>query len=197
MNATRCLPLSLLAIALGSIGGCAEGPVKSDPAELAELRESLVFEVEPADAMTTLDWRDSQAENNAVEDNAADGKITLVGQIGGMPNPFGAELEQDFPWKGGQAAFFLVDPATVAEFADHAGEAGDDHAADCPFCAREAGNKVPSLALITFQRDGKPIDVDARELFGLEAGDLLVVRGVPAEVGELLTVEADGLFIRE
>lgn len=191
MNLSRLGLLSLLALAAG-LAGCAKGPAKPDPEALAQLREELVFEVEPADAVTALDWRGSQAE-----EESTDGKITLVGQIGGMPNPFGEGLEQEFPWKAGQASFFLVDPATAAEFADHAGEAGDDHAADCPFCAREAATKVPALAMVSFKKDGKPINVGAQELFELKAGDLLVVRGVASEVGELLMIEADGLFVRK
>lgn len=193
MNVPSLRLLSLLALAAG-LAGCAKGPVKPDPEAVAELREELVFEVEPADAVTALDWRDSQAE---AEEASTSGKITLVGQIGGMPNPFGEGLEQEFPWKAGQASFFLVDPATVAEFVDHAGEAGEDHAADCPFCAREAATKLPALAMVSFKKDGKPIKVGAQELFGLKAGDLLVVRGVASEVGELLMIDADGLFVRE
>lgn len=199
MNAFRCLPLSLLAFG-ALLVGCAEGPVKQDPEVVAALRERFVLEVEPADALTALDWRDQQVEDAAVvpavSEPSEDGRITLVGQIGGMPNPFADGMEQDFPWKAGVASFFLVDPATAAGFEEHASEAGDDHAADCPFCAREAATKLPALAAVTFSEDGKHVRIDARELFGLEAGDLVVVRGMPSQVGDLLTIEADGLFVR-
>jgi predicted small lipoprotein YifL len=182
--------LSLLLIVLvASLAGCAKGPVKADPAVVAELRAKLLLAEEPADAQTLLDWREGEQEGET---------ITLVGQIGGMPNPWG-DTPPDFPWRAGEATFFVVDPATVAEFADHAAEDADAHAADCPFCARKAASKSGSVAAVSFlASDGQAISIDARELLGVKTGDVVVVHGRPKPMGEdLLVIEAEGLFIRQ
>lgn len=196
----RSFKLSLLSFPAVLLVGCAEGPVKADPAVVAALKERYVLTAEPADALTPLDWRDAQsAEGTAEQAPATTGRAVLVGQVGGMPNPWGEGTEPDFPWRAGQATFFLVDPSTAAEFADHADEAGEAHAADCPFCSREAASKASSIAVVTFAGDddlSRPAAVDARELFGLKEGDLVVVRGVAALKGDVLMVEAEGLYRR-
>ena len=199
--------LSLLALPLLALGGCADGPVKPDPAVVKSLRGLYVRDAEPADAVTPLDWREAReasvAEGGATaeEKPAEESKqITLVGTVGGMPNPWGAENEPDFPWKAGQATFFLVDPSTVEEFATHAAAEGVEHAEDCPFCSREARNKTSSVAVVTFPATDdpkKPAAVDTRELFGLEKGDLVVVHGEWTLKGDVLMVNADGLYKRE
>lgn len=179
--------------------GCAEGPVKADPAIAEHLRVSFQLAEEPDGAQTPLDWREA-AEGAEQGDAAAAAEptgVVLMGRVGGMPNPW-PESEANFPWREGEATFFLVDPATADDFAEHAGEAGDDHAADCPFCAREAAAKSNAVAAVTFAgEDGKPAKVDARELFGLKPGDTVVVSGAAKLLGgELLVVEADGLYRR-
>ncbi len=182
----RFLFLSLIATVL--LTGCAKGPVKADPAVVAELRAKLLLTEEPAGAVTLLDWRASEQEAET---------ITLVGQIGGMPNPWG-ETAPDFPWRAREATFFVVDPATVTEFADHIGEDADAHVADCSFCARKVTEKASSIAAVSFLgSDGEALSIDARELLGVKVGDVVVVRGRPKPIGEdLLVIEADGLFIR-
>ena len=198
--------------------GCADGAVKPDPERVAAVREQFLLDVEPADAMTPLDWRDfREAEEagdsevvdviNTIESPEAESpdaetppvdpkRIVLKGRVGGMPNPWGADVEPDFPWKKGQATFFLVDPPTADEFESHAEEQGDDHAADCPFCAREAANKANAVATVTFRDEaGEPIAIEASDAFGLKAGDLVVVRGEWSLVGDLLVVSADGVYL--
>lgn len=212
MPAARCWMPSLLSLAV--LAGCAKGPVKPDPAVVEAARARFVLEVEPGDRqLTPLDWRDEQAGDGPVDvlttvDDAEEtseapaersNRVVLVGQIGGMPNPFGTDSEPDFPWKAGEATFFLVDPATADEFADHSAEEGDDHAADCPFCAREAASKANAIAVVSFPREddpGKSLAIDARDLFGIKKGDVVVVRGEAELVGDVLVVTADGLFRR-
>lgn len=194
--------LSLLSLSLLALAGCAEGPVKPDPAVVKSLRELYVVDVEPADAVTPLDWREAH-EAAAAGSDAGEGKskqVALVGTVGGMPNPWGAENEPDFPWKKGKAMFFLVDPSTVEEFASHAAEEGLEHAEDCPFCSREARGKTSSVAVVTFPASGdsqEPAAVDARDLFKLERGDLVVVHGEWSLKGDVLMVSADKLYKRE
>lgn len=203
---TKTHPLPLLALSLLLLSGCADGPVKADPAVVKALREQYVLASEPADAVTPLDWREEHEAAKADEANPEDKpaeeakQVTLVGTVGGMPNPWGADNEPDFPWKKGQATFFLVDPSTVEEFATHAAEEGVEHAEDCPFCSREARNKTSSVAVVTFPspEDSKvPAAVDSRDLFGLERGDLVVVHGEWMLKSGVLMVSADGLYKRE
>ncbi|QDV76289.1 hypothetical protein [Botrimarina mediterranea] len=201
MNRITLLPL--LALPLLLLPGCADGPVKPDPEVVKSLRERYALETEPADAVTPLDWREQrEAVDSEEEDEAAEEAtpITLVGTVGGMPNPWGADNEPDFPWKKGQATFFLVDPSTVEEFASHAAAEGVEHAEDCPFCSREARNKTSSVAVVTFpstEDPEQPAAVDARDLFKLEKGDLVVVHGQWTLKGDVLMVSADGLYKRE
>ena len=200
--------LAPLAAALW-LTGCADGPVKPDPAVVASLREQYVLEVEPAGAVSPLDWRELQAEEegpvevaetlDSAEELAAedDGRVVLIGRVGGMPDPFEKGLEPGFPWRDGKAVFFLVDAATADEFTDHLAEQDDDHAANCPFCAAHAANQMSAVATVIFPGEtGDAAPVDARDLFGLEEGELVVVRGEPSVLGDLMVVKADGLFRR-
>jgi hypothetical protein len=194
MTKTHLLPL--LALPLLLLPGCADGPVKADPAVVKALREQYVLASEPADAVTPLDWREAHGAPAAEESK----QVTLVGTVGGMPNPWGAENEPDFPWKKGQATFFLVDPSTVEEFVTHAAEEGVEHAEDCMFCARKATEKTSSVVVVTFPspEDPKvPAAVDSRELFGLERGDLVVIHGQWTLKSGVLMVNADGLYKRD
>ncbi|MEQ8847072.1 hypothetical protein [Botrimarina sp.] len=206
-------------LALGSlVAGCDSGAGKPDPALVEALRDLYLLEVEPAGAVTPVDWHEAQAQPTAedeapaeaidlVETAAAkpgsnaettDSRVVVMGRVGGMPSPFDQSVDQGFPFREGEAAFFLVDPATAAEFESHAAEKGSDHAADCPFCSREAAGKTDAVAMVTFAGEsGAPAPVDVRELFDLKEGDLAVVRGEWSLEGGLLVVAADGLFIRE
>ena len=207
-----------LAVLITALAGCAEGPIKADPAIVAELQSRFLLDEEPGEAVTPIDWRDQQSsadeettptgESSGTEPSDAppanpavvgsSDTVVLVGIVGGMPSPW-ADAEPDFPWRSNEATFFLVDPSTAAEFSDHADEAGDDHAADCPFCAREAAKNASSIVAVSFLGpDGKPTPIDARELLGLAEGDMVVVRGKISTLldGELLVLEADGLYAR-
>ncbi|QDT70703.1 hypothetical protein MalM25_36580 [Planctomycetes bacterium MalM25] len=206
---TRCV-LALLAAPLW-LTGCAEGPVKPDPAKVAALQERFVLEVEPADALSPLDWREQQtAEEGPVEVSATldsaeeeaeasdDGRAVFIGRVGGMPDPFEKGLEPNFPWRDGKTVFFLVDAATADEFTDHLAEQDEDHAANCPFCAAHAANKLSAVATVIFPDESdEAASIDARDVFGLKEGELVVVRGEPTVLGDLLVVKADGLFRRE
>lgn len=199
MFCARFFPLAMLPLL--ACAGCAEGPIKPDPAFVGELQKRFVLGTEPTGAQTPLDWRDARetSTEEPADESAEATSVVLVGQIGGMPNPWGAEVEPHFPWRQDEATFFLVDPSTCAEFSSHASEAGEDHAADCPFCAREAAKKANSVAVVTFMDENKtdqPLAISAQQAFGLQAGDLVVVRGQWNLVGDLLVIEADGIFKR-
>lgn len=178
-----------LLVAAAALVGCEPAAKTTDPAVLAQHREQFVLTEEPAGAVTTVDLREQEID-------LAAGPVTLVGQIGGLPNPW-ADTEKAFPWVADEATFFLVDQATADEFADHAPD-DPDHHENCPFCARAAAKSVQTIATVTFKdAAGKPIAIDARELFDLKANDVVVVRGQGRLVaGDLLVLEADGMYVR-
>lgn len=186
--------------------GCGEGPTKVDPTILSSLRKVWFMDAEPEGAITPLDWRDeleeAEASDATTEGSTAEAsQVILVGKVGGMPNPW-PEQYPEFPFVMNESTFFLVDPSTVAEFEAHAGgsaEEAEAHAADCPFCAREAANQSKAVAAINFvDEKGDPQKIDVRELFGLAKGDVVVVKGEASLLGgDLLVVEANGIFSRK
>ncbi len=197
-------PQSLLFVALAAIGlpGCDSKPAGPDPAVISELQSRYVLEVEPAGAVTPLGYLASQVDDGVPDlaatpqaDEPADGRVVMTGVVGGILNPFGEDVT-DFPWKAGEATFYLVDGSIVEEFVAHAGEEGIDH--DCPFCRREAQKHANSVVSVSFPSEaGKPIMIDSREAFGLEQGDKVVVRGEVQQVGDALMLLADGLYKAE
>ncbi len=178
---TRCyhaalallLPLLLLA------AGCEQSAPAIDPQQLAELRGRFVLAAEPQGVEGVLDVQESyEAPRNVV----------LVGQIGGVANP----------WSAGKASFVIADPVVMAE----ADESGAEHVCTdpgCKFCAKQKLDKMKEgVAIVRFvDSDGAILPIDARALFDLQSKETVVVQG-RAEVDGLgcLVVLADGLYIR-
>ncbi|TWT73706.1 hypothetical protein Pla123a_35990 [Posidoniimonas polymericola] len=183
-TAAQSLGACLLALGLGCTPVEPAAQIDVDAA-----RQELVLTEEPADPQTALDL--SEREGGFDE-----GDVVLVGQVGGMPNPWG-DAESEFPWRAGEASFFIVDPSTVAEFSGHEHDATEDHS-DCVFCQKRAADSVHSVAAVTFNGpDGKPLPVDARKLFQIDADDIVVVKGFAKRIGgDLLVVDAKGLYVR-
>ncbi|MEQ8846813.1 hypothetical protein [Botrimarina sp.] len=97
-------------------------------------------------------------------ENTSDGdEVVLVGRIGGAADP----------WIEGRAAFTLLDPSmAVVDESAGMGE-GQLCTADC--CATE---RQACTALVKFvDGSGALVRVGARELLGVEQGDMVVVRG--------------------
>ena len=133
------------------------------------LAKQMVLKTEPGDIKTIDEVRESLKENE---------EITLIGKIGGMPNP----------WVPGKAAFMIVDP-----FDPEAHDCG----ADCAFCANKK-SQDEKLALIRFvDEDGRLISSDAKRSLGVKANDLVVIKG-KASIHKLgyLVVAANGVYIR-
>jgi hypothetical protein len=84
----------------------------------------------------------------------------------------------------------------VGEFEEHAHKHAPGE--ECAFCAAHAADHITSLALVHFKgEDGKPLAVDARELFGLKDQDTVVVRGKAKMTPTgMLEVDATGLYVR-
>lgn len=158
-------------LALGVLG-CGGGSARR------ELASQYLLGQEPADAQSVLDLEEA---------TAALGDVTLVGRIGGVPDP----------WTKGQAAFVIADPSlAAADEHEHGHACGED----CPYCKnKRAGQPATSgLALVqVVDAEGRVLPVDARELFQLELDQTVVVRGRAERNTEgHLIVAARGLYVR-
>ena len=159
-----------------AISGGAGTVVRAD-ADVAAIRGRLVLAEEPAGAVSLA---------------AAKGTLTteprpvvIVGRIGAKGiDPFLAD----------KASFSLLEiPAD-----DHAAQPGHKPD-DCPFCKKRAANS-PIAAVRFLGPDGKEIPVDARKLFGVQAGQDVVIRGTgvydPKLPVQILQITADGIHVR-
>lgn len=168
------------------------GPVE-DPHDDSQLGEAEHSEVDPDAGDVVKFAADDVSEEISPSLEPRD--VVMVGQIGGMPNPW-CDTEPDFPWKEGMATMFVVDPGTAAEFAA-SGHAHED-SCDCPFCSRHAAENVNSIAIVHFLDErGELIDISADKLLGVKQDETVVVRGLARIVaGELLEIHADGVYVR-
>ena len=128
-------------------------------------------------------------EHGDQEHSRADGhEIVIVGKIGGAAGT--DRTLSDFPWEKGLATFIISDPSFESTHADDHGH--EDH--DCPYCQAKA---VDAQAWVRFLGDDdKPIAVDARELFDVKEGDIVVVKGHAKLSAGLLVVDAKGIYVR-
>ena len=154
--------------------GAADVRADVDP---AEIRGRLVLADEPAGAL-------SLAAAKAVLSTEPK-PVVIVGRIGAKGiDPFLAD----------KASFSLLEiPAD-----DHAAQPGHKPD-DCPFCKKRAAN-APIAAVRFLGADGSEIPVDARKLFGVAAGQDVVIRGTgvydPALPVQILQITADGIHVR-
>lgn len=186
------LSLAVLAIAVGCTREAAE-PVVSNLSneETVELRLQLLSEEEPADAKTVVEVRDALADTGEAPAEPTD--VAVVGQIGGMPNPYGAETQPQFPWVDGQAVFFLVDPTTAAQFKNHQHAKGEE----CSFCMGKARDLVDTVAMVRLQdKAGEVVAARADELLGLAEGDSVIVTGTARNELGTLVINASGIHPR-
>jgi hypothetical protein len=121
--------------------------------------------------------------------------VVLVGSVGGVPNP-SDQSTPDFPFAKGQAIFFLVDPEFAAEAEEHAHTHAEGE--ECAFCAAHAADSAHAIAVVQFADEkGKPLPVDARDLFELKEKETVVVKGkAKAAANGMITVDATGLYVR-
>ena len=145
--------------------------------DIAAVRTALVLAEEPAAAVSLEVARQKLGTTPQ--------PVVVVGRIGakGMD-----------PFLAGKASFSLLEvPAD-----DHAEKPGHN-ADDCPFCKKRQANAT--MAAVQFLGpDGKPIPVDARQLFGVEKGQDVVVRGTgvfDAKLGiPVIQLTGDGIYVR-
>ena len=144
--------------------------------DMAAVRTALVLAEEPAAAVSLEVARQKLGTTPQ--------PVVVVGRIGakGMD-----------PFLAGKASFSLLEvPAD-----DHAEKPGHN-ADDCPFCKKRQANAT--MAAVQFLGpDGKPIPVDARQLFGVEKGQDVVVRGTgvfDAKLGiPVIQLTGDGIYV--
>ena len=152
-------------------------PARAD-VDVAAVRDKLVLADEPAGALSLADAKGKLA--------AEPRPVVIVGRIGAKGiDPFLAD----------KASFSLVEvPAD-----DHAAQPGHKPD-DCPFCKKRAANS-PIAAVRFLGPDGKEIPVDARKLFGVAAGQDVVIRGTGVYDAKLpvqiLQITAEGIHVRK
>lgn len=167
----RCVSLLALLALVAGIAGCGS----REDAALKAQREKFSRADEPTGAVSFADARKGLAEKS---------EVVLVGRI--------AASDQE-PFVNGQAAFFVTDA-----FADaaHGNESGHDPA-NCPFCKRRA-EQPESQAIVQFlDEQGQVVPIDARQLFGLEPNQVVVVEGAATVDGlNVMFVSAKGIHVR-
>ncbi len=138
---------------------------------------------------------DGQPDHAAHEHATEPIDVVIVGQIGGLANPW-EETQPDFPFVSGRAQFFLADLDAVAEVETHGHS--DKPGEECAFCAAHAGDNSSMLALVRFVgKEGHVLPIDAQQLFGVKESDTIVVRGTAQILeGGTMLINATGLHIR-
>ncbi|MCA9230503.1 MAG: hypothetical protein KDA57_07620 [Planctomycetales bacterium] len=166
-----------------------------DDTEHADHEDHADHEHEGEHAHEHADHEEHEHEEVVVVKATKPMNVVLVGQIGGLTNPW-QETQPDFPFARNEASFFLSDPQSVAENE----ESGHVHAdgEECAFCAAHAADRSSMLAMVRFlDEKGNVLPMDARQLFDVKEKDTVVVRGTARVIeGGMMVVEADGLYIR-
>ena len=122
--------------------------------------------------------------------------VVLIGQVGGVPNPF-EETQPDFPWNSNEATFYIVDQDVASKLQAHLAEQGPDHQ-DCPFCARAIKKSVDSMAAVSVRdKSGKPIRIAANDLLELDEDNVVVVQGNASLLaGNMLVIDAEKIYVK-
>jgi hypothetical protein len=160
---------------LTGCGGTSSANVNAEVATSTSVDGSkYVLAEEPDDAVGVIAARESANDGDP---------IVVVGRIGGAANP----------WVEGRAAFTLLDASKsiVAEGADSGGD--EMCTGDC--CALERAACTTLVKVV--DEGGRVLAADSRQLFGLVANDMVVVRGKVSkdETGNF-AVLADGVHVR-
>ncbi|MGI9457418.1 MAG: hypothetical protein ACR2NU_12715 [Aeoliella sp.] len=155
---------------------------------VANYQQQFLLSEQPSGGKTVIEIRDALLSG----DDADQQTVTVVGEIGGMPNPYGDEQQPDFPWREEEATFFLVDPTTVAEFGDHGHAEGEE----CSFCLAKARSLVSTVAFVQFRDEaGNLLPFRADELLGLAEGSTVTVTGQASKVADIMIIEATGIHV--
>lgn len=155
----RVVAVGLSLAAVWLVAGC-----ERERAKTAAQRPDLLLSSPPPDALSIT---------TASEQLSEPADVTLVGRIDA------GEVE---PFEQGRAVFML------SELPDEAHAGGDpNHADNCPFCKRRLAN-APKAVVEIQDQNGQVISVDARDLLGIQAQDIVTVVGRGRFEPELDTV---------
>jgi len=167
--------------------GClqTESQVPAGPtAEQAAAARAEYLQAEAAESTQTV------VETIASLGSSEPAEVTVVGVLGGMPNPYDQQSQPDFPWRAGEASFFLVDPATAAEFeGDHGHAPGEE----CSFCLGKARDMVDTVAMVQLAGDAPKFQAD--QLLGLEEDSTVAVTGKAKMLADMLVVNATKIHV--
>ena len=162
--------------------GCGTSEAVENSQVLAQRRQFLLHD-EPQGAMAIGEARQTVQEHGGR-------LVVVVGRI---------SAGEHSPWDDGRSAFLLSDPSFFVEETDddhHRHDEGHDHA-NCPFCNAKAG-KTAMAIVQCLDSSGQVLDIDTRQLLGIEENQLVVVQG-QAEVDDVenLVISADGIYVRQ
>ena len=159
----------------------ANGCQPAEDPQVIESRQKYTFNSEPAGALGVIDVREKIDGDQTFTE-----PVVLIGRVG---------TDAHQTWEPGKAAFVVVDPTAEMPAHDH----GPGHNHDnCPFCKAEAAKVADASALVrVIDEQGEVVSIDARKLFKISSGQLVVVRGMASldAVGNL-TVAAEGIYPR-
>lgn len=168
---------AIIGLALGA-AACTLGAAVAVDTDPAALRGRLVLAEEPAGAISLADAKTKLTTEPQ--------PVVVAGRIGAK----GID-----PFLAGKASFSLLEIPADGHGADPGHKADD-----CPFCKKRAANS-PIAAVRFLDADGKEIPIDARELFGVKAGQDVVIRGTgvydPKLPVQILQITADGIHVRK
>jgi hypothetical protein len=157
------------AILLLTLTGCGDGP----SSEVLNLRKQLMLSSAPTNpTLITL----------AKSGLSTEKRVVITGWIGSG---------EASPWRAGRAEFVITEALPDGSGHRHKPGQGDD----CPFCRRRF-KPEEMLAVVQFTNTrGELHPIDARSLFGVKEGDLVVVEGTGSiDDSGILTVQADGIY---
>ncbi|MFK7769945.1 MAG: hypothetical protein AB8B55_22245 [Mariniblastus sp.] len=165
-------------VALTFFVGCADTETASTtPAASNYDGSKFVLDAEPEGGLDIIAAREKIADGD---------EVVVVGRIGGSLNP----------WVKGRAAFYLVDPSLKA----CSDEKEDGEACSCTtpwdYCCETP--KLPAaMAFVQFEEDGNIVKHDAKEIFGLEELETVVVKGKAERTEGNLIIHASSFFVRK
>lgn len=165
----------LLASALMGCGSASDSTM--EPTTITPISvdgSKYVLAEEPDGAMGVIETRKTAANGDPV---------IVVGRIGGAKDP----------WIEGRAAFMLLDASMVVVAEGTESNEGEICMDEC--CAIERAGSTTLVKII--DDDGKILGVDARQLLGVQADDMVVVSGKASkdDMGNFVVL-ASGVHIR-
>ncbi len=167
--------VSLLSMALTGCGNSSSAEMNSQSVTPISIDGSkYLLSEEPDGAIGVIETRKTAANGEPV---------VVVGRIGGATNP----------WIEGRAAFMLLDASMMIVADGTESTEGEICMDEC--CATERSGSTTLVKIV--DENGKVLAVDARQLLGVAADDMVVVRGSASkdDAGNFVVL-AQGVHVR-